>query len=115
MDDNIFLVLAVSLGLTLIIELAFALCCKIRTPRDILLVVLVNLLTNPAVVLTSALLRERLSVSAVFIVLPLELSAGTIEGICYKYRAEQIKRPFLFSFCANALSYCLGFVFSFVF
>ncbi|NCC67201.1 MAG: hypothetical protein EOM14_03250 [Clostridia bacterium] len=115
MDNGIFLALAVSLGLTVTIELAFALCCKIRAPRDILLVVLVNLLTNPAVVLSYLLLRQRVSVSPVFIVLPLELAAVAVEGFCYKYRGEKIKRPFLFSFCANVLSYCLGIVFSFVF
>lgn len=115
MSADIFRTLAVSLGLTVVFELAFALCCKIRSPRDILLIVLVNLLTNPALVLTSILMRERLSVLPVFIILPLEIMAFVVEGICYKYRGEKIKRPFLFSFCANALSYCFGVVFSFVF
>lgn len=104
---DIFISLAVSLGLTLVFELGFALLLKIRG-RDLVLVVLVNFLTNPPVVLLSAFFSQRTNLLPALYVLPLEIAAVLIEAVCYKYRATGIKKPLLFSLGANAFSYGLG-------
>ena len=105
MGNEIISSLVTSLALTLVLELLFALICGIRRLRDILLVILVNVMTNPPVVLTHNLMRLN---SPVFITIALEAAVVAIEGFAYKYSASSIKRPFLFSFGANVFSYLLG-------
>ena len=51
--------LLISLGLTIILELVFALILIIREANDLILVIVVNVITNPAVVLLSYLLLKR--------------------------------------------------------
>ena len=63
-------ILAISLALTLAVEVPVAFCWGLRR-RDLLLCVLVNLLTNPAVVLLHTLFP------AVWITAALEAAAGT--------------------------------------
>lgn len=102
--------LLISLCMTLILELAFSLAFRIRNPHDICLVVLVNILTNPPVVLLNDMLRRKSEFPHVLIVLILELTAILIEGLYYKRYANKIKRPFLFSLGANAFSFLTGLI-----
>lgn len=99
--------LGVSLALTLLFELGFALACGIRR-RDLLLVALANVLTNPVVVLTALLCRAYTSLPEAAYVAPMEALAVLTEALVYKKGAEHIRRPLLFSLCANAVSYGLG-------
>ncbi len=103
MDSELFLSLAVSLALTLLIELAFAFVMRVKG-RDLLVVLLANCLTNPPVVLLHHLLG-----GTVLIIAVLEVSAVLVEWGCYR-AATDIKRPLLFSLTANAISYGLGLV-----
>lgn len=100
--------LLISLGLTLVLELAFCLIFKIRGVHNLILVVLVNILTNPPVVLINYLLIQNTPVSPIITVLILEAAAFLTEGFCYKHYAENIKRPYLLSFGANTFSYFSG-------
>lgn len=89
----------VSLGLTLLIELGFALLCRKRG-RALLLAALVNILTNPLAVLAVRVWGA-----------PLWLAEGLVvltEGFIYGKSREDFPRPYLFSLCANALSFGLG-------
>ncbi len=106
--------LALSLALTLAIELGFALICGKRR-YDILLVTLVNVVTNPPVVLIYSLLRRVTPIPGIWIALPLELAAVAAEALMYKRFAENVKRPLLFSLSANALSYGLGLIINMLF
>ncbi len=90
-----------SLVLTLILEGVVALLWRLRE-RDILLFVLVNVLTNPAVVLLHALLPGW------GMVILLELGAVAVEGMCYARLGAGIRRPWLFALAANVFSFCLG-------
>lgn len=112
MDNEVLLSMAVSLGLTLVLELCFCLAVGVRGRRDLLLVVLVNVLTNPLVVSLHSLLSLKTALPEAAIVIPLELSAFLVEGLCYKYRSESIRRPFLLSLGANAFSYLCGLLLS---
>lgn len=93
--------LLLSLGLTLVFEVAFALCWGLRR-RDLLLCVLVNVMTNPAVVLLHLLFP------APFVTALLELGAVGAEGFCYSRFGERVRKPWLFSLIVNAFSFGMG-------
>lgn len=101
--------LGVSLGLTLVIECAFAFLCSLRG-RDLTLCVLVNVLTNPVVVLCALLWRYYVPLPEWWPVPLLEAAAVVTEGLIYRDLGEHIRKPLRFSVCANALSYFLGLV-----
>ena len=99
--------LGISLGLTLLIETGFALACGKRG-RDLALVALANVLTNPVVVLTALLCRAYTALPPAAYIAPMEALATLTEALVYRNAARDIRRPLLFSLCANALSYGLG-------
>ncbi len=106
--------LGVSLALTLVLELLFVLLWGLRG-RDLLLCALVNLLTNPPVVLC-ALLWRHYGPAPLWLPVPLlEAGAVLLEGFFYRRNGERVRRPFLLSLCANAFSYGLGLVFNTLF
>lgn len=104
--------LGLSLALTLGIELGFALSKGLRNKKDLLLVGLVNLLTNPVVVLAYSLCRAATNWPRLAIELPLELMAFLVEALLYRAYAPRIIHPFRFSLCANGLSYGVGLLFN---
>ena len=91
------------LGLTLAIELPIALLWGARR-RDLLLCTLVNVLTNPVVVLLHLL------VPAVWLLLLLECASAGVEGLIFRLCAENIRAPFSLALCANAASFLLGLI-----
>ena len=100
--------LLLSLGLTLLFELVFAFLLGIRKGKDFLLVALVNVVTNPPLVLTLNLLQRR-SLVSIPVILGLELTAIAIEWLLYRRRLEYEKLPALvFSLLLNAISYTGG-------
>jgi hypothetical protein len=100
--------LAISLALTVILETGFFIAIGKRGKKDLLLVVMVNILTNPAVVLIYRLTIFYTNLNAVLVVIPLEVFAVLTEGYCYKKYGHDFKRPYLFSLSANMLSYGTG-------
>ncbi len=100
--------LGVSLGLTLAIELAFAALCRKRG-RALLMTALVNLLTNPVVVFCSLLWKRHALPAYWAAVAFLEVLAFLTEGFIYK-KSREFSRPYVFSLCANALSFGTGLV-----
>ena len=97
---------AVSLGLTLLLELPFVYLWGLRSRHNLKLAVLVNVLTNPAVVLLHGL-----GIPA----LPLEAAAIVVEGFCYRVRGEKIGHPFVLALCANLFSYGIGLALNLIF
>ena len=106
---ELFLSLAVSLGLTLVLELSFALIWRVER-SDLPAVALANLLTNPVVVLCHHAAAWYVPKYVPAVTLALELWAVGTEGVIYR-RRSQIARPWAFSLCANLLSYCAGLLF----
>ena len=94
-------ILAISLALTLAVEVPVAFCWGLRR-RDLLLCMLVNLLTNPAVVLLHTLFP------AVWITAALEAAAVGAEGFYYSRFGADIRRPWALALAANLLSYSAG-------
>lgn len=103
---ELFLSLAVSLGLTLALELAFALVWRVER-SDLPAVALANLLTNPIVVLCHHGAAWYFPNYLLAATLALELWAVGTEGLIYR-RRSQISRPWAFSLCANAVSFLSG-------
>lgn len=103
---NLILSLLVSLALTLVFELLFALLWGVGR-RDLPLVALVNVLTNPAVVLCHALAAAYLPALILPATALLELGAVAVEGWLYAGRGE-IRFPWAFSLCANLFSFTIG-------
>ncbi len=110
MQFDLVWTLLISLGLTIVLELAFALIFKVRRTYDLILVIVVNIITNPAVVLLNYLLLRHTDIPQLLIVLILEAAAVLVEGIYYKRYAEKVRRPFLFSLGANTFSYFIGLI-----
>ena len=103
---------AVSLGLTLLLEVPVAYCWGLRSRHDLTVAVLVNVLTNPAVVLLNGLLS---AAPWWAVQLPLEAATIAVEGFCYRHCGENIRRPYLLSLCANCISYGAGLVLNAIF
>ena len=98
---------ALSLALTLIFELLIALLCRLRG-RDLLLVVLVNILTNPAVVYLDTVCGMLLPNGRDLRQIPLELAAIAVEALCYARFATAVRHPWMFALAANVFSYGCG-------
>ena len=94
-----------ALALTLAAELFVAYLWGLRG-RDLLLVGLVNVLTNPAVGLCHLLWPSPLLAAG------LELGAFAVEGLYYRRYGRDIPRPFLLSAAANGTSLGLGLLLS---
>jgi len=106
--------LVIALLLTLALEWLFARLWGIRSRDDTKVLILTNILTNPAVNLLHALLAVLWGWPALPVVAALEVGAVGIEWLCYRALSD-IYRPFLFSLCANAFSFCTGYLLQLLF
>ena len=103
-------ILAVSLALTLILEGLFALIWGVRRRQDYLLMLLANVLTNPAVVLFHCLVSDGAAALAAS-----EVLAVLAEAALYRrFGSEKLRPALLFSLCANVFSFCCGLLLNFI-
>ncbi len=100
--------MGVSLLFTVVLELCFAFLWGIRDKKDILLLVLVNLLTNPFVVLTHYLVTYYTDINPLVIIILLEVTAALTEGYYFRNHGNTYRKPMLFAIGANLFSYCTG-------
>ena len=105
---SLFLSLSGSLALTLVLELAFALIWRVDR-RDIPVVVLSNILTNPAVELCPYIAAWYFPAFLATATIALELGAVAVEGLVYT-RRSQVNRPWIFSLSANTFSFLTGLI-----
>ena len=108
MERELLFALAVSLALTLVFEVVFFLLTGKRNKKDLLLVILVNVLTNPVVVLLYWLAVIFTNLNGTLVKIPLELFAVVAEGFYYRKYGQSFKKPFVFSLTANAFSFAMG-------
>ncbi|MDR1421637.1 MAG: hypothetical protein LBI64_02080 [Coriobacteriales bacterium] len=118
MTTNIFVALVVSLFLTLIFETGFYLLVarllsykpliEQFSRKDLILVLCVNIITNPVVVLLYWIAAAYLPITPIFALIVLELSAIAVEGYYYQRYGSGFVRPYLFAFIVNALSCGFG-------
>ena len=100
--NELFFKLVISLLLTLVTEFPVAFLFQAKG-KDLLLVFLVNILTNPAVVLVSTLTDDRVSLQMI-----LEGMAILAEGFYYNKYSTYMRKGFLCSFCCNLVAYGAG-------
>lgn len=103
----------VSLALTIVIECVIAFFFGMRGRKNVLLVVLVNLLTNPPAVLCNWLCSLYLSdYHRIPVQLGIEAAVILTEALIYRAFARdrrwQIERPVLLSLTANGCSWLPG-------
>ena len=107
MIDYLLEMFGVSLLLTLMVELIVAWGLGLRGKKYILLVILVNVLTNPAAVLFCWL---------GFPQLPVELAVVFVEAAVYGYFARdgrwKLPNPWLLSILCNGISWGTGILIS---
>ena len=102
--------LMLSLLLTLALETGFFLLTGKRNKKDMLLVILVNIVTNPVVVLSYWLAMSYTKLDPTIVIAPLELAAVCVEGAYFKKYGQDFHRPYLFSVFANIFSFGIGFL-----
>jgi len=112
MIKDILISLAISLVLTLIFEMSFFFIVRAVTrkldKKDLLLIMMANVITNPVVVLSYWLVILYTNWNGVIIIAALEIAAVLVEGyICNKY-GRTFKHPYIFSIAANAFSFGIG-------
>lgn len=100
--------MGISLASTIVLELLFALFWGIRNKKDLLLLCLVNLLTNPIVVFVYYIAKFYSDLDLILIVLVLEVLAFLVEGFYYKRYGKTYLDPYFFSFFANVFSFGIG-------
>lgn len=109
---RIFVTFAVSLVLTLLIELSVALVWRIRKDKALLMVVLVNVLTNPIVVFANYCGTRFVSGWNTLYQLPIEVLAVLVEAgiyVLFSHKGKEfIKHPIWLAVSANAISYGCG-------
>jgi len=108
MNGVLIIALYISLILTLIVEISFFFIIGKRNKKDLLLVALVNILTNPAVVLTYWILTLYIGINSILAKIVLEFLAVIAEGYYYRKYGIDFKHPYLFSIAANAISFGTG-------
>lgn len=102
--------MGIALLLTILLEGLFGAIWGVKGGRNFVIMLLANLLTNPLVnVIHSFFAYEiRLDGQAIVIITALlETSAVIAEWLVYKSRTD-IKKPLLFSLCANGFSFFCG-------
>jgi hypothetical protein len=98
----------ISLVLTLLIEELFVLIIGIRRKEDLLLVLLVNILTNPVVVFLYQAANYYLKADMRIITVFLEAAAIFAEAGYYAKYSRNIRHPLLVSVGANVISFGIG-------
>lgn len=98
----------ISLILTLLIEEVFVLAAGIRRKEDLLLVLLVNIITNPIVVFLYYTVDYYLPVDMGIVTILLEAAAILAEAGYYAKYSENIRHPLLISLGANIISFSIG-------
>ena len=110
---EILKIFAVSLGLTLVIELMLAFVFRVRSKRGLLIVLLANVLTNPVAVFLC--MASGLSPGRGYYLFQLGVEAAVVlaEGFIYSRFREDLRaavKPFLLSLILNACSYGAGLI-----
>ena len=108
--NNLPLIMCKCLILTVIIELLVGIILKIKDKKDILNIILVNIMTNPLVTSIPTLIYMKIGVFGrnVSLIL-LEIFAVISEGFVYKKFLNFKKiNPFIFSIILNGSSFLIG-------
>lgn len=102
--------MGIALLLTILLEGLFGVIWGVKGGRNYIIMLLANLLTNPLVNVIHIYFAYELRLDGFIIIIItalLEITAVIAEWLVYKSRTD-IKKPFLFSLCANGFSFLCG-------
>ena len=103
---------AVSLGATFVLETLVMILMGEHSKKNLLLLVLINILTNPMAVYLSYVGRLLLGLSEILIQLPIEIGVILVEVGIYTWFSKdenwKIKRPILLGILTNVFSWSIG-------
>ena len=108
---NLYLkILIVCLLSTIIVEVIVSLLLKVRDKKDILNIILVNIMTNPLLVSITVYINIFYGLKYKNIIIyPLEILVVLVEGLVYKRYLKYKKiNPYLLSLILNISSYLIG-------
>ena len=108
--------LARNVMLTVIIELVLAVIIGVRNKKDFIIIILVNIFTNPLVNVISFLFNVYLgTLIRNIILLIMEISAVIVEGYIYKKNLYyKGLNPFVLSIILNITSYGFGVIINYL-
>lgn len=107
--------LALSLILTIALEILISYILGIRNKDDFKIVILVNIDTNPIVVFLSNIVQLINNTLVYYCsVLILEIGAIVIEALLYKKYLKENINPVRLSIYSNVFSFCIGIIILFV-
>lgn len=102
-------ILAGNLAIVFVIELSLGVLLGAKTIRKIITMVLVNIITNPAVVLSGMCLTLFLSRWESIGICILEVLVVVTEGFMFwKFKTFDRKNPYLISLVLNVASFAVG-------
>lgn len=112
MGSYLLQMFGISLLLTLLIEWLVALLWGLRGKKEFLLVTLVNIVTNPAAVLTYWLYKVYCADTSMAVEIVIEMVVVVVEALIYRSFAQEdgfkIRRPVALAIVANGLSWGMG-------
>ena len=108
--SNLTYILIRCLILTIVIELIVGLILSIRNKKDIFSIIIVNVITNPIVVLSQSIIRIKTNYTIEVIgIIILEILVVLVEGLIYKKVLKYKElNPFIFSLLLNSSSFFIG-------
>jgi len=101
--------LGISLALTLLLESLYGLLWRLKDRRDWLLLLLVNVVTNPIVVSLYCCISNTWAFVAA-----LEIAAVLTEWLAYRKWGRDTRPAFLFALCANCFSFFAGLLLNYI-
>lgn len=111
---RILVTLAVSLFLTVCLELTIAIFYKTKDIYTVILIIVVNFVTNPITVFVNICAREYWDIQGVGFELMTEIPVFIIEAFVYYYFSKKkiisLKHPVQFAVIANTVSYAIGLI-----
>ena len=112
MIDQLPYVLIKCLIITVILETISAYILRIKEKNDLINIILINVLTNPILVLIVSLCYFKYGINYYYVsVIFLELLVVFVEGLFYsKVLFTKKINSYLLSFILNAISYFIGFL-----
>ena len=102
----------ICLIITIVVELLVALLLKVKNKKDLVNVLLVNILTNPLLVSIDNAISVKFGIKIAYIVLVvLEILVVIVEGYIYKKYLNYKKiNPYILSLILNICSYLSGLI-----
>lgn len=116
MTKLFFKIIIISFITTLLVELVISLLLKVKDKKDIMNIILVNIMTNPLLVILTVYINIVYGlIYRNILIYPLEILVVLSEGLVYKKYLNYKKiNPYLLSLILNTSSYLIGLIINYL-